>query len=312
MRGRALTILSALAAAIAIAPLAGRTQPTGTVRRAWTPPRTAWGDIDLQGIWNYATMTPLERPRELSNADVLTAEQAAAYERQINERQGAANSTAGPDWWDPGTRRLTNRRTSLIVDPPDGRVPTMIPDAQARATARAQAARDRGPAEGPEDLGLNVRCLVWSTAGPPMLPGVYNNNVDFVQTRDYIVIVNEMIHDARIVPMDGRPHGTVPRWMGDSRGRWDAGTLVIDTIAFTDKTNFRGADEKLHLVERFTRVDADTIEYQFTAEDPTVWTRSWTAAFPLHKTSDRMYEYACHEGNARSVEGILRASRVSR
>ena len=312
MRGRALTILSALAAAIAIAPLAGRTQPTGTVRRAWAPPRTAWGDIDLQGIWNYATMTPLERPRELSNADVLTAEQAAAYERQINERQGAANSTAGPDWWDPGTRRLTNRRTSLIVDPPDGRVPTMIPDAQARATARAQAARDRGPAEGPEDLGLNVRCLVWSTAGPPMLPGVYNNNVDFVQTRDYIVIVNEMIHDARIVPMDGRPHGTVPRWMGDSRGRWDAGTLVIDTIAFTDKTNFRGADEKLHLVERFTRVDADTIEYQFTAEDPTVWTRSWTAAFPLHKTSDRMYEYACHEGNARSVEGILRASRVSR
>ncbi len=312
MRGRALTILSALAAAIAIAPLAGRTQPTGTVRRAWTPPRTAWGDIDLQGIWNYATMTPLERPRELSNADVLTAEQAAAYERQINERQGAANSTAGPDWWDPGTRRLTNRRTSLIVDPPDGRVPTMIPDAQARATARAQAARDRGPAEGPEDLGLNVRCLVWSTAGPPMLPGVYNNNVDFVQTRDYIVIVNEMIHDARIVPMDGRPHGTVPRWMGDSRGRWDAGTLVIDTIAFTDKTNFRGADEKLHLVERFTRVDADTIEYQFTAEDPTVWTRSWTAAFPLHKTNDRMYEYACHEGNARSVEGILRASRVSR
>ncbi|OLC77595.1 MAG: hypothetical protein AUH72_17375 [Acidobacteria bacterium 13_1_40CM_4_65_8] len=312
MRGRALTILSALAAAIAIAPLAGRTQPTGTVRRAWTPPRTASGDIDLQGIWNYATMTPLERPRELSNADVLTAEQAAAYERQINERQGAANSTAGPDWWDPGTRRLTNRRTSLIVDPPDGRVPTMIPDAQARATARAQAARDRGPAEGPEDLGLNVRCLVWSTAGPPMLPGVYNNNVDFVQTRDYIVIVNEMIHDARIVPMDGRPHGTVPRWMGDSRGRWDAGTLVIDTIAFTDKTNFRGADEKLHLVERFTRVDADTIEYQFTAEDPTVWTRSWTAAFPLHKTSDRMYEYACHEGNARSVEGILRASRVSR
>ena len=312
MRGRALTILSALAAAIAIAPLAGRTQPTGTVRRAWTPPRTAWGDIDLQGIWNYATMTPLERPRELSNADVLTAEQAAAYERQINERQGAANSTAGPDWWDPGTRRLTNRRTSLIVDPPDGRVPTMIPDAQARATARAQAARDRGPAEGPEDLGLNVRCLVWSTAGPPMLPGVYNNNVDFVQTRDYIVIVNEMIHDARIVPMDGRPHGTVPRWMGDSRGRWDAGTLVIDTIAFTDKTNFRGADEKLHLVERFTRVDADTIEYQFTAEDPTVWARSWTAAFPLHKTSDRMYEYACHEGNARSVEGILRASRVSR
>ena len=312
MRGWALTVSSALAAALAIAPLAGRAQSPVTVRRVWTPPRTAWGDIDLHGIWNYATMTPLERPRELSKADVLTGDEAADYERQINERQGAANSTAGPDWWDPGTRRLTNRRTSLIVEPPDGRLPSMIPEAQARAAARAQAARDRGPAEGPEDLGLNVRCLVWSTAGPPMLPGVYNNNVDFVQTRDYIVIVNEMIHDARIVPMDGRPHGAVPRWMGDSRGRWEAGTLVVDTIGFTDKTNFRGADEKLHLVERFTRVDADTIEYQFTAEDPTVWTRAWTAAFPLHKTDDRMYEYACHEGNARSVEGILRASRVSR
>src|SRR6266850_4119871 len=312
MRGRALTVLSTLAAALAIAPLAGRAQSPVTGRRAWTPARTAWGDIDLQGIWNYATMTPLERPRELPNTDVLTVEQAAAYERQINERQGAANSTAGPDWWDPGTRRLINRRTSLIVDPQDGRVPSMIPDAQARAAARAQAARDRGPAEGPEDLGLNVRCLVWSTAGPPMLPGVYNNNVDFVQTRDYIVIVNEMIHDARIVPMDGRPHGTMPRWLGDSRGHWEADTLVIDTTRFTTQTNFRGADDKLHLVERFKRIDADTIEYQFTAEDATVWTRSWTAAFPLHRSDDRMYEYACHEGNERSMEGILRASLVSR
>ena len=121
-----------------------------------------------------------------------------------------------------------------------------------------------------------------------------------------------MIHDARIVPMDGRPHGTMPRWLGDSRGHWDADTLVIDTTNFTAKTNFRGADDKLHLVERFTRIDAETIEYQFTAEDPTVWTRAWTAAFPLHRIDDRMYEYACHEGNERSMEGILRASLVSR
>jgi hypothetical protein len=277
----------------------------------WTPPRTAWGDPDLQGVWNYATMTPLERPRELSSADTLTAEQAAAYERQTIDRQSTTNNTAGPDWWDPGTRHLTNRRTSLIVAP-DGRLPAMTPEAQARAAARAQARRDRGPEEGPEDLGLNVRCLNWSTAGPPMLPGVYNNNVQFVQTRDHLVIVNEMIHDARIVPMDGRPHGAVPRWMGDSRGHWDAGALVVDTIGFTDKTSFRGADEHLHLVERFTRVDADTIEYRFTVDDPTVWTRPWTAAFPLHKTADRMYEYACHEGNARSIEGILRASRLMR
>jgi hypothetical protein len=312
MRGRAFTVSSIVAAAFVLAPLAGRAQAPRAARPAWTAPRTAWGEIDLSGTWNYATMTPLERPRELSKSEALTEDEAAAYERQINERQGATNATAGPDWWDPGTRRLTNRRTSLIVDPPDGRIPPLIPDAQARAAARAQAARDRGPAEGPEDLGLNVRCLVWSTAGPPMLPGVYNNNVQFVQTRDTLVIVNEMIHDARIVPMDGRPHGQLPRWLGDSRGRWENDTLVIDTTGFTAKTNFRGADEKLHLVERFTRVDANTIDYRFTAEDPTVWSRSWTAAFPLHRTDERMYEYACHEGNARSMEGILRASLVSR
>src|SRR5262249_32497132 len=151
------------------------------------------------------------RPRDLASKDVLTEDEAAAYERQTNERQSTTNNTAGPDWWDPGTRRLTGRRTSLIVNPPTGRLPALTPVAQERATARAQAARDRGPAEGPEDLGLNVRCLNWSTAGPPMLPGVYNNNVEFVQTRTNIVIVNEMIHDARIVPMDGRPHATVPR-----------------------------------------------------------------------------------------------------
>jgi hypothetical protein len=296
------TLLTALGVIAAMTP----------VGRAWTPPRTAWGDPDLQGIWNYATMTPLERPRDLTSKEVLSAEEAAAYERQTNERQRATNNTAGPDWWDPGTRQLTNRRTSLITTPSNGRIPPLTPDAQTRATARAQAARDRGPAAGPEDLGLNVRCLNWSTAGPPMLPGVYNNNVEFVQTRANIVIVNEMIHDARIVPMDGHPHGTVRRWMGDSRGRWEGATLIVDTIGFTDKTGFRGADEQLHLVERFTRVDAETIEYQFTAEDPTVWTEPWTASFPMHRTHERMYEYACHEGNARSMEGILRASLVSR
>jgi hypothetical protein len=304
------TCLGVLVAAVAMAPPAGRAQSPATRQRSWTPPRTAWGDPDLQGIWNYATMTPLERPREFADTGVLTVEQAAAYEQQTNARQGAANNTAGPDWWDPGTRHLLDRRTSLIVDPPNGRIPPMTAAGQARAAARAQAARDRGPTPGPEDLGLNVRCLVWSTAGPPMLPGVYNNHVQFVQTRDYVVIVNEMIHDARIVPMDGRAHGNLPRWMGDSRGRWEADTLVVDTIGFTANTNFRGADERMHLVERFTRVDANTIDYRFTVEDPTIWTAGWTAAFPLRRTDERMYEYACHEGNARSMEGILRAARL--
>jgi hypothetical protein len=299
-----LLVLPGIIATIAAASLAAQ--------RTWTPPRTAWGDPDFQGIWSYATMTPLERARELGEKAVFTIEEASSYERQTNERQASTNATAGPDWWDPGTRRLIDRRTSLIVDPPDGRLPALTPDAQSQAAARAQARRDRGPEEGPEDLGLNVRCLNWATAGPPMLPGVYNNNVQFVQTRDYVVLVNEMIHDARIVPIDGRPHGTVPRWMGDSRGRWDGATLVVDTIGFTGKTSFRGADERLHLVERFTRIDANTIEYRFNVDDPTIWTRSWAASFPLRRSDERMYEYACHEGNARSVEGILRASRVMR
>ena len=275
-----------------------------------TPPRTAWGDPDLQGIWNYATMTPLERSRDLGEKAVFTAEEAAAFERQVLDRQAVTNNTAGPDWWDPGTRHLANRRTSLVEDPSNGRLPALTPEAQARAAARTQARRERGIADGPEDLALNERCLQWSTAGPPMLPGVYNNNVQFLQTRDAVVILNEMIHDARIVPMDGRPHGVVPRWMGDARGHWEGATLVVDTVGLADKASFRGSDDRFHLVERFTRVGADAIEYRFTVDDPTVWTRSWSASFPMTRSDGPMFEYACHEGNARSMEGILKGART--
>jgi hypothetical protein len=266
---------------------------------------------DLDGIWNYATMTPLERPRDLAAKAVLTPEEAAEYERVTIERQANTNNTAGPDWWDPGTRFLTNGRTSLIVDPPDGRVPPLTAGAQQRAAARAQARKARGPADGPEDRALNERCLNWTVAGPPMLPGVYNNNVQIIQTRDYVAIVSEMIHDARIVPMDGRAHGTVPRWMGDSRGRWEGATLVVDTIGFTSATAFRGSGPQLHLVERFTRVDASTIEYRVTADDPSTWTRPFTLTFPMKKTAGPIYEYACHEGNARSMIGMLMGARAS-
>ncbi|OLB63110.1 MAG: hypothetical protein AUI11_02815 [Acidobacteria bacterium 13_2_20CM_2_66_4] len=255
------SLLGVVAAAASLA-AAGQRNPA-----AITLPQTLWGDPDLQGTWIYATMTPLERPRDFGDKATLTDDEAAAYEKQTN-------------------------------DP--------------RAAARAQTRRLADTPENVEELGLNVRCLNWSTAGPPMLPGVYNNTVQFVQTRDFVVIVNEMIHEGRIVPMNGAPHGTIRRWMGDSRGRWDGRTLVVDTIGFTDKTSFRGADESLHLVERFTRLDAKTIEYRFTVDDPTVWTRPWTASFPLRGTDDRMYEYACHEGNERSLEGIFRAARISR
>ena len=190
-------------------------------------------------------MTPLERPRDLAAKATLTPAEAAEYERQTIERQSATNNTAGPDWWDPGTRFLIGGRTSLIVDPADGRVPALTPEAQQRAAARAQARRARGSADGPEDRALNERCLNWSVAGPPMLPGVYNNNVQIIQTRDYVALVSEMIHDARIVPMDGRPHGT--RAAVDGRftrplGRRDAGRR----------------HHRLHRQDRVPRIDAST------------------------------------------------------
>jgi hypothetical protein len=265
---------------------------------------------DLEGTWTYATMTPLERPQELAGKERLTPEEAAAFEGRTNARQAATNNTAGPDWWDPGTRTLVDRRTSLIVDPVNGRLPPLTPDAQARATARAQARRERGPSTDVEELALNERCLLWATAGPPMLPGVYNNNVKIVQTIGAVVIFNEMIHDARVIPTRAAPPSPVPRWQGDSRGRWEGGTFIVDTVNFTEKTSVRGSDARLHLVERFTRVDADTITYRFTVDDPTVWSQPWTAEFPLRRTTGRIFEYACHEGNFRSIEGILRASRA--
>jgi hypothetical protein len=275
-------------------------------------PTMPWGDPSFEGVWNYATMTPLERPRDFADTAVLTEQQAAAYEAQTIERQSVTNNTAGPDWWDPGTRRLVDRRSSLIVDPANGRLPALTAEAQQRAAARAQAHPRNALPDGPEDLGLNVRCLQWAIAGPPLTPGVYNNNVQFVQTRDTIAIVSEMIHDARLVPMDGRPHGTLRRWMGDPRGHWEGRTLVVDTINLLEKNEFRGSAEHLHLVERFTRTDNDTIDYRFTAEDPTTWTAAWAAEFPLKKINEPIYEYACHEGNARSVEGILRGAAVQR
>ncbi len=222
---------------------------------AASPPKGAFDPRDLEGTWTYATMTPLERPAELAGKERLSPEEAAAYEGRTNARQAAANNTAGPDWWDPGTRTLVDRRTSLIVDPVNGRLPPLTPEAQARVTARAQARRERGPTTDVEELALNERCLLWATAGPPMLPGVYNNNVKFVTTRDAVVIHNEMIHDARIIPTVATPTSPVARWQGVSRGRWDGDTFIVDTANFTDKTSVRGSDARLHLVERFTRVD---------------------------------------------------------
>ncbi len=213
-------------------------------------------------------------------------------------------------WYDRGTKVIGTHRTSLIVDPPDGKIPALTPEAQQRVDqARARAAEH--PADGPEDRSLGERCLLWRTAGPPMLPGPYNNNFQIIQAPGYVVIVNEMIHDVRFIPLDGRPHlpAGIRQWRGDPRGHWEGNTLVVDSANFTAKTRFSGADENLHLIERFTRTGSDSLVYEFTVDDPTVFTRSWTAAIPVTKADGRMYEYACHEGNY-AMTDILAGARA--
>ena len=287
-------------------------------QKKWTPPRTADGRPDLQGTWDFRTITPLERPAQFAGKDVLTDNEAADLEQRTAQGRVDRAPRAGDPgtynqfWFDYGTKVSTDKRTSLIVDPPDGRQPPLTPDGQKRTAERAEIGRQ--PATGPEDRPLWERCLLGFNSGPPMMPSGYNNNMQVVQTQDYVVILNEMVHDARIVPLSGRPHGTLRSLRGDSRGRWEGDTLVVDTINFTDQgTGTLGlraqTDRNLRLVERFTRVAADTLLYEFTIDDSTVWTRPWTAAVPMTRTDDQIFEYACHEGNYGMV-GILSGARM--
>lgn len=273
-------------------------------QHAWTPARTGDGHPDLQGIWDYRSATPLERPARFAGREFMTAEEVAEYERLAAQREDGrppddprTEQSVHPSWWlDYGKTVVKTARTSLIVDPADGRIPPLSEEGQKRAAERRAAARARGATDSHESRGLFERCL---TRGIPegLLPGPYNNNLQIVQTPGYVVLFTEMIHDARIVALDGRPHGALRQWLGDSRGRWDGDTLVVDTINFTDKTSFRGAGANLHLVERFRRLDADTLEYSFTVDDPSTWTRPWTVTYPMVKTEGPIFEYACHEGN---------------
>jgi hypothetical protein len=275
----------------------------------------------LEGVWNYATLTPFERPAELAGVEFFTDEQAAEFEAQTigrNDRDrrdgGAAVDAArgvADYWFDRGEHVASvngKKRTSWVVDPPDGKVPSLTAEGRARMAARNADAREH-PADGPENRSLQERCLAFN-AGPPIGLGPYNNILQITQTRDAIVIYTEMIHDARIVWTDGRPHApTVFRqWLGDSRGHWEGKTLVVDTTNFTDKNPFRGSGESLHLVERFTRIDANTLLYEFTVDDPATFTGPWTAQLPMTKSDERIFEYACHEGNY-ALPDILRGAR---
>ena len=306
----------------------GQAQDGADAPPAWTVPRTPDGRPDLQGFWTTQTFTPLERPEHLAGQEFFTEEEAAALHQQLTA-EGVDPSARGPinledaedrekslyqtnrdpsyvhydnEIWlrTPVPKGLSSRRTSLITDPPDGRVPPRTPEAEQRAAAAREARRQGGAFDGYETRPLLERCLVWPHNGPPMMPTAYNDIHQIFQTPDHVVVFTELTNNSpRIIPLDSRPpiSEKIRQYPGDSRGHWEGDTLVVETTHFTDKTRFRGSGAALHVVERFTRVDADTVLYEFTVDDPTYWTSPWSAEIPMVKTEGPMFEYACHEGN---------------
>ena len=317
MSDRFLAALSTIVMVLLLAPIPAAAQAATAATDGWMLPRTPDDQPDLQGVWDYRTITPLERPSELAGREFLTDEEVArlelrAFERNTDEARPAeaARDVSGAYndfWWDRGQKVVPTRRTSLIVDPPDGRIPYRPETQPSTSGGRARFGSARG-FDGPEDRSLWERCI---TRNLPRLSGAYNNNFQLFQAPGHVVIVNEMVHDIRIIPLDERPHiePAIRQWLGDSRGHWEADTLVVDTTNFTDKTNFRGSRENLHLVERFTRVDADTLLYQVTTDDPAVFESPWTFDLPVRKNEGQLYEYACNEGNYGMVN-LLKGARV--
>ncbi len=291
-------------------------------------PRLPDGRPDMNGVWSFATLTPVERSPEFGDKATLTQAEAEAFEKRTLEvqnrdrRDGEGPGGRGSDgrtdleraynqaWWDYGTKVVGTRQTSLVVDPPNGRIPEMTEDAKRRAAERA-VLRVRS-AEGPEDRTLSERCLHVGTAGPPMLPGPYNNNVQVVQGTTHVAFHNEMIHDTRLVPVDGgQPLPAAMRqWLGDSRGRWKGDVFVVETTNFTAHTAFRGASDQMHLVERFSLASADALLYEFTVSDLSTWPRPWSAVLPMTRSAEPIYEYACHEGNY-GLTSILAGARAA-
>ena len=284
-------------------------------------PRTAWGAPDLQGVWDFRTITPLERPEELGEQEFLTEEEAANREQAAVDRDvelweaaprrpeaGGSIGAYNNFWMDRGTNVVETRRTSLIVDPPNGRLPALTGDGQRRADER-RVRRAEHPADSWLDRSSYDRCILGFNQGPPMTPGGYNQNMQLFQTPDHVVVLNEMVHDSRIIPIDGRPRSGIDSWTGESRGRWEGGTLVVETVDFSAKHAWRGTTPGRHLIERFTRVDEDTLLYEFTVTDPGTWAAPWTAQVPMRLNELPLFEYACHEGNY-SLEGILAGARA--
>ena len=321
--GMLFAALAAFVLALGVAPAGAQTP--------FEPPRLPDGRPDLQGVWDFRTLTPLERPEEMAGKAVLADEEAAAIEAQSAARSAELNAPTTDRsetlpvggsvgaynhyWVDQGATVVDDQRTSLIVDPPDGRIPPLRPGVETQALSLAEDLGGSRPvrvraagigADSFEDRGLAERCLLGFNSGPPIVPAGYNQNVQIFQTADHLVIFHEMVHDARIVPLDGRDHlpERIRQWMGDSRGRWEGDALVVETTGFTDKTaSFNpsvakavGTGAKLRLTERFRLVADDTLLYEYTVDDPATFTRPFTAALPM-KRGEAVYEYACHEGN---------------
>ena len=286
-------------------------------------PRTDWGAPDLQWVWDFRTITPMERPEDLGDKAFLTEEEAAERERNAVERDiqlweadarrtEAGGSVGGYNnfWMDRGTRVVGTRRTSLITDPPNGRLPEMTGEGQARRAAGRGSFSDQIQSSY-TDFSNADRCLMGFNAGPPITPGGYNQNVQIFQTPDQVVLMTEMVHTVRVVPLDGRPalDESLAQWSGDSRGRWEGDTLVVETANFDVDRNWRGASAGMRLEERFTRVDADTLEYEYTVTDPATWVAPWTVNLPMVRSDLPLFEYACHEGNY-AMETMLTGART--
>jgi hypothetical protein len=311
-------VAAAFAMCAAVVHAQGTRSPRAAATRGATVPRMPDGRPDLQGVWNFGSATPLERPESLSGKERLSADEAAKFEREvIDGRNSDIRPNKGTEadvqrayndfWWDFG-KKLAANRTSLITDPPDGRLPAMTPAGRERYDTYGGFSGRNGT-DSWLDRSLWERCVTYG--GLPRMPGGYNNTLQILQTPHHVAILYEMIHEVRIIPLDGLPHlsSNLRQLLGDSRGRWEGDTLVVDTTNFTAKTNFRGAADGLHLIERFKRTDDDTIEYEFTVDDPTTFTKPWTAMFPFAKTTDKLFEYSCHEGN-RGLAGILAGARA--
>jgi hypothetical protein len=338
MKHRCVAPIGVLAIPIAIAwlgvPVAGQAPSTATTKatpakaspaksatKAYTPPRTPDGQPDIQGYWTNSTYTQLERPNNVTK-EFYTPEEFEVVIKQAAERE-SEQTTPGTvadvhyDFTQFGLDRnqstfARNLRTSLIVNPENGKLPPVTPEGQKRAADRAAARKAQGgPYDAIENMPIGTRCIIMAGAGPPMMNAGYNANYQIVQGAGYVMILTEMIHDVRIIPLDGRPQApdNVRQWMGTSRGRWDGNTLVVETTNFNGKNAFRGASENMKVTERFTRVADDSITYQFTVDDPATWARPWTAEMPMAKTEGPIFEHACHEGNY-GVANILAGARA--